>query len=120
MLQKTNYLLNLNKAVNIFSNLPQSTDEIIEILVRSSDVRIERIISNGNHSPEGFWYDQEENEWVIVLQGAAIIEFEDEMVELKSGDYILIPSHKRHRVAETSVSEETIWLTVFFTNPVGQ
>ncbi|PKL86318.1 MAG: hypothetical protein CVV22_03955 [Ignavibacteriae bacterium HGW-Ignavibacteriae-1] len=110
----------MNSIENIFSNLPQSTDEIIEILVRSPNVRIERIISSGNHSSDGFWYDQDENEWVILLQGSAKIEFEEEMIDLKTGDYLLIPSHKKHRVAETSSTEKTIWLAVFFTTPVGQ
>ncbi|MCO5251516.1 MAG: cupin domain-containing protein [Candidatus Kapabacteria bacterium] len=104
----------MNSIENIFSNLPQSTDEIIEILVRSPNVRIERIISSCNNSPDGFWYDQDENEWVILLQGSAKIEFEDEMIDLKTGDYLLIPSHKKHRVAETSPTEKTIWLAVFY------
>jgi cupin 2 domain-containing protein len=110
----------MNRIENIFSNLPKSTDEVIEILVRSPNVRIERIISSGNSSPDGFWYDQDENEWVIVLQGSAKIEFEDEMIDLKSGDYLFIPSNKKHRVAESSTTEETIWLAIFFTNQVGQ
>ncbi|MBS4000639.1 MAG: cupin domain-containing protein [Desulfobulbaceae bacterium] len=104
----------MNKIENIFSNLPKSTDEVIEILVRSPNVRIERIISSGNTSPDSFWYDQNENEWVILLKGSAKIEFEDEMVHLKSGDYLLIPSHKKHRVAETSRTEKTIWLAIFY------
>jgi cupin 2 domain-containing protein len=110
----------MNRIENIFSNLPQSTDEVIEILVRSPNVRIERIVSSGNHSADGFWYDQDENEWVILLQGSAKIEFEDVMIDLNSGDYLLIPSHKKHRVAETSATEKTIWLAVFFTNRAGQ
>lgn len=104
----------MNKIENIFSNLPKSTDEVIEILVRSPNVRIERIISSGNTSPDSFWYDQNENEWVILLKGSAKIEFEDKMVHLKTGDYLLIPSHKKHRVAETSSTEETIWLAIFY------
>ncbi len=104
----------MNKIRNIFHGIPQSADEIIQELVGSDSVRIERIISYGNVSPEGFWYDQDENEWVVLLKGSAKLEFEDGVIELAPGDYILIPSRKKHRVAETSAEEETVWLAVFW------
>ena len=72
---------------------------------------IERIISHVHSSPAGFWYDQAEDEWVIVLRGSAVLEFGGrEMVEMNEGDYLLIPSGVRHRVARTD--EQTVWLAV--------
>lgn len=99
---------------NLFSDLPKSLpDELIEVLA-GKHVRIERIVSHGHNSPEGFWYDQDEDEWVIVLRGSARLQFEDGMIEMKPGDHVLIPAHQKHRVEWTSPDEPTIWLAVFF------
>jgi cupin 2 domain-containing protein len=98
---------------NILDELPQSLpEEVVQTLIRAADVRIERIISHGHTSPEGFWYDQPQHEWVIVLKGTARLKFEDGMVEMKPGDYINIPAHQRHRVDWTTPDEPTIWLGV--------
>ena len=100
---------------NIFDELPQQLPkELVQILVRAANVRIERIVSQGHASPEGFWYDQNQHEWVIVLKGAARLRFEDEIVEMKPGDFINIPAHKKHRVEWTTPDEPTIWLAVFY------
>ena len=100
---------------NLFTELPSSLpEELIEKLVDTSGVRIERIISTGHASPPGFWYDQAESEWVVVLRGEATLAFEDEERVLNPGDYVLIPSHRRHRVNSTSSKEPTIWLAMFF------
>lgn len=101
---------------NIFSDLPTSFDkEIFEDILIRENVRIERIISYGQRSPESGWYDQEENEWVIVLSGSGRLMFEDEsQVELKAGDYLLISAHQRHKVVSTDTQQPTIWLAVFF------
>lgn len=101
---------------NIFSSIPQDIDnEIIEDLVKRKNVRIERIISNGHASPGEGWYDQAENEWVIVLEGSGSILF-DNGVEtvLKKGDYLNIPAHSRHKVAWTDPDNVTVWLAVFY------
>jgi cupin 2 domain-containing protein len=97
---------------NIFADLPQRSDaESFFSLFQSGSTKIERIVSRSHSSPPDFWYDQPQDEWVIVLLGAAILEFEGgESVELKAGDYLTLPRHVRHRVARTSV--ETIWLAV--------
>lgn len=97
----------------IATNLPQ---EVTEILAESNSVRIEKIVSHGHVSPAGFWYDQEENEWVVVLQGRAKLrmEGEQELLEMGPGDCINIPAHRRHRVESTSEAESTVWLAVFF------
>jgi cupin 2 domain-containing protein len=98
---------------NVFDDLPQNLPkELIQILVRADDVRIERIISHGHASPADFWYDQAQHEWVVVLKGAARLQFEDGMVEMKPGDFINIPAFKKHRVDWTTPDEPTVWLGV--------
>ncbi|MEZ4632005.1 MAG: cupin domain-containing protein [Deinococcales bacterium] len=100
---------------NIFSNIPKNIpEEIFETILESEGVRLERIISQGHHSPEGFWYNQDQAEWVIVLKGKAQLEFEDGIIELGAGDYLNIAAHQKHRVKWTTPDEETIWLAVFF------
>jgi cupin 2 domain-containing protein len=98
---------------NIFDDLPQHLPkELVQTLIRAADVRIERIISLGHASPADFWYDQPQHEWVIVLRGAARLQFEDGMVEMKPGDFINIPANKKHRVDWTTPDEPTVWLGV--------
>ena len=98
---------------NIFDDLPQQLPkELVQILIRATDVRIERIISLGHASPADFWYDQAQAEWVIVLKGAARLQFEDGMIEMKVGDFINIPAFKKHRVDWTTPDEPTVWLGV--------
>ena len=100
---------------NGFDDLPQHLPkELVQILVRAADVRIERIISHGHASPADFWYDQAEHEWVIVLKGAARLQFEDGMVEMKPGDFRNIPAFKKHRVDWTTPDEPTVWLGVMY------
>jgi cupin 2 domain-containing protein len=95
------------------SNLPK---ELVETLAENKHVRIERIVSTGHASPHGFWYDQEEAEWVVVLKGEAKLLFEGEPqpVHLKPGDHVTIPAHRRHRVEWTTPNEPTVWLAVFY------
>ena len=102
---------------NIFRAIPDDLSaEIFEELAESKNIKIERIISKGHSSPDSGWYDQEQNEWVIVLQGEAILAFADKAsVTLKAGDYINIPAHQKHKVAWTVPEQETIWLAVHFT-----
>ena len=104
-------------STNLFADLPQHlSDELFTTLLDASNFRIERIISHGHASPDGFWYDQIQNEWVVVLKGAAKLRFEDDEqpVEMKPGDFINIPAHKKHRVEWTTPDEPTIWLAVFY------
>ncbi|MDR1958703.1 MAG: cupin domain-containing protein [Planctomycetaceae bacterium] len=104
--------------MNFFADLPASlSEERFEALAASQHVRIERIISTGQTSPSGFWYNQPEHEWVIVLRGEAVLEFQDGTAprHLASGDYVLIPARQKHRVASTSLAEPTVWLAVFYT-----
>lgn len=105
-----------NLCTDLPANLP---DELISTLLDAANIRIERIVSHGHASPEGFWYDQDENEWVIVLKGAARLKFDDETFEMKLGDFVNIPAHRKHRVEWTTPDEPTIWLAVFYSSECG-
>lgn len=101
---------------NLFADLPTVlAEELTELLAETRHVRVERIVSTGHASPEGFWYDQEKLEWVILLKGEARLLFEgdDEPITMRAGDYILIPAHRKHRVEWTTPDEPTVWLAVF-------
>lgn len=100
---------------NLLSSLPDTLpSEITEVLLQAKHIRIERIVSHGQSSPEGFWYDQEENEFVLLAQGAARLQFENEVFEMKAGDWINILAHRRHRVDWTAPDERSVWLAVFY------
>ncbi|MDX8411057.1 MAG: cupin domain-containing protein [Mariprofundaceae bacterium] len=102
---------------NVFTDIPtELPEEMAQTLLDHKNVRIERIVSHGQASPDGFWYDQDEYEWVLLLQGAAGLMFEGEAAVrmLKPGDFILIPAHTRHRVAWIDPDTATIWLAIFF------
>lgn len=99
---------------NLLAGVPKHLHaELVETLAGSRGVRIERIVSRGHSSPEGFWYDQEEEEFVLLISGAAELEFEEGSEVLNSGDWLLIPAHCRHRVKWTAPDEATIWLAVY-------
>lgn len=99
--------------MNLFALPPAAPGEVAEPLWENSAFRLERIVSRGDVSPAGFWYDQEETEWVSLLSGCALLEFSGCIVFLERGDTLRIPAHKKHRVAETSVSPACIWLCLF-------
>ena len=102
--------------MNIFKTLPDNLDqEHFQVLVSTKNVRVERIVSLGHTSPEHGWYDQLENEWVIVLEGSGTIQFEDgREVVLNKGDHLNIKAHEKHRVSKTDPENITIWLAVFY------
>lgn len=102
---------------NVFAAIPETAaEELFEDLLRRPAFRIERIVSFGQASPEGFWYDQVGAEWVVVLRGRAGLELEGEVeiLELGPGDWIDLPAHRRHRVAWTAPDEPTVWLAVHY------
>ena len=102
---------------NLFANLPiDLSAEVTESLLESPTVRVERIVSQGQSSANGDWYDQEEHEWVVVLQGKAQLRFEgdDQLLDLEPGDYLNIPAHRRHRVEWTASDQPTVWLAIFY------
>lgn len=104
---------------NLFNNAPMRADgtEFSQTLLAQSGARIERIVSNGQSSTPGFWYDQVQVEWVAVLQGEALLRFEDEPAprRLVAGDWITIAAHRRHRVEWTAPDRPTVWLAVHLT-----
>ena len=107
----------MNDVQNIFSSIPGDIpQELFQDLLTTDAFRIERILSKGQSSPEGFWYDQDENEWLIVLRGSAGLLFEgnDTIIELKPGDYINIPANRKHRVEWTDRNVETVWIAVMY------
>jgi cupin 2 domain-containing protein len=98
---------------SLFDSLPDaSPEEAFTILLDNPAVRIERIVSNGHASPEGFWYDQPHGEWVLLVRGGATMRLEspDERIVLKPGDYVWLPPGRRHRVDATDPA--TMWLAV--------
>ena len=102
---------------NIFSDIrKQAPEEILETIIQTHQFKIERIISRGHATTEGEWYDQDKNEWVLVLKGNAGLRFEgyNEVLVMKPGDYINIRAHQKHRVEWTDPEEETIWLAVHY------
>ncbi|MFB9157448.1 cupin domain-containing protein [Chromobacterium violaceum] len=103
---------------SLFDNIPSALLEewCQEIFATRQGLRMKRIVSNGHCSPDGFWYDQDEHEWVSLLSGAAILEFAepDQQMRLEPGDAVMIPAHRRHRVAWTDPEQRSVWLAVFF------
>lgn len=102
---------------NILTPLPSADlNESMETLVETGLVRIERIVSCGQATPEGEWYDQNMDEWVLLLSGCAELLIEQEAVprRLTIGDYLMLPAGCRHRVTWTDPTQKTVWLAIHF------
>ena len=111
----------MNVLGNLFEAPGHSEDEeIVESLLNVEGCRLERIVSTGQHTPDGEWLDQDFDEWVVMLTGKAQLRFKEpnEIVDLNPGDYLNIAAHRRHRVEWTDPSEATIWLATHY-NVVG-
>jgi cupin 2 domain-containing protein len=110
-------------STNLFDGLPPGPqpDELFDTLCARRGVRIERIVSTGQSSPPGFWYDQPGDEWVALLSGTATLRFEDEpgSRELRPGDWVFIEAGRRHRVDRTDATGASVWLAVHFDPPAG-
>jgi cupin 2 domain-containing protein len=106
----------MERQCNLFANIPENLDqEWIEELLRDRSVRIERIVSRGQSSPPDFWYDQEDDEWILVVAGKASLKIEGQPeMWLGPGDTLHLPAHIRHRVEWTDPQQDTIWLAVFW------
>lgn len=105
---------------NLFADIPENRrDEFIETIFKSSTFYVERIVSRGHCSPAGFWYDQDDHEWVILLKGSAGLRFEgqDDLFVLNPGDHLHIGRHQRHRVEWTDPEQSTLWLAVHYRDP---
>lgn len=106
---------NLPMTKNLLSDIPDRlARELFDTLAESGHVKIERIISKGHTTPDSHWYDQEQNEFVVIIKGEAVIEFESSSSHLHAGDFMIIPAHCRHKVAWTPPDTETIWLAVHY------
>ncbi len=104
------------RVYNLLDGLPNAASkEITEVLLSSSNVRLERIVSHGQASPKDFWYDQSQAEWVMLLAGRArlAIEQDEHEHDLGPGDSLYLPAHCRHRVAWTDPAQDTVWLALF-------
>ena len=102
---------------NIFAQYPEKlSEELIEEITCGASFKLERIVSKGHATPQGEWYDQEADEWVILLKGNADITLEGqkELISLKPGDYIKFPAHAKHRVERTDPNTETVWLALYY------
>ncbi len=102
---------------NLFRALPADLPhELFEILLQTPSFRMERIVSRGHATPPGEWYDQDDSEWVLVLQGSGDLRIEgrEDIVHLGPGDYLHLPAHCRHRVERTDPRQDTIWLAIHF------
>jgi cupin 2 domain-containing protein len=105
------------KMKNLFEDIPEKMpEEIFETLVETKSFRLERIISDGQLTPEDEWYDEDENEWVILLKGSAalLLEGDKAPVILKPGDYLNLPAHRKHKVLWADADEKTIWLAIHY------
>ncbi len=102
---------------NIFSKIPYfMQDEISETLLKAEHFRLERLVSSGQTTPQGEWFDQIGNEWVMLLSGSAGLRFDDneEVHVMHPGDYVHISAHKRHRVEWTDPEQRTVWLALHY------
>jgi len=106
----------MNALKNIFDNFPKNDDrEFIEEILSTKDFKLERIISEGHISPPNYWYDQDKNEFVLLLKGKAELSFDNgEKYELNPGDYMIINAHQKHRVDWTDPNQKTFWLTILY------
>ncbi len=105
------------KPRNLFSKIPESMpNEIYGTLLKTDHFRLERIVSAGQSTPPGVWFDDETNEWVILLRGSAglLLEGEKKETVMGPGDYVHIPAHKRHRVEWTDRKQKTVWLALHY------
>lgn len=101
---------------NMLNGIPAVLpEELVQVLLDHDRLRIERVISLGHASPDGFWYDQPNPEWVLLLRGAARLRFEgQEPIDMSPGSYVNIAAHQRHRVEWTDPSQPTLWLAVHY------
>ena len=99
---------------SLFDNTSAAADrEAVEVLLEGRGARVERIVSTGQATPAGEWYDQPGDEWVALLAGRATLRLQDgSLLEMAPGDWLLLPAHQRHRVESTSVDPPCVWIAV--------
>ncbi|OGV25914.1 MAG: hypothetical protein A3J84_01210 [Ignavibacteria bacterium RIFOXYA2_FULL_37_17] len=108
--------MSIEKLNNLFENLPEKlNEEFFEELLSTKNFKLERIISEGHFSLPDFWYDQDKNEFVLLIKGKAKLSFDDgRKFELNPGDYLIINAHQKHRVDWTDPGQRTVWLTIHY------
>jgi cupin 2 domain-containing protein len=106
----------MERIKNIFGDNPViAGEEFIEEILSTGRFKLERIISNSSSSPENFWYDQDRDEFILLLSGSAALRFEDgNLMELKAGDFLTIHAHQKHRVERTDPAQKTFWLALHY------
>ena len=104
----------MGKTGNLLADIPAALpEELFQTILGTTNFRVERIVSHGHRSPDGFWYDQDEDEWVLLISGSARIRFEGERpIELTPGAYLYVPAHRWHRVEWTDPDRPTVWLAI--------
>lgn len=105
------------KKGNVFDGIGEpGKQEQFDTFLETDSFRLERIVSAGHSTPPGEWFDQDRDEWVVVLTGSATLRFEDEKEsrQMQAGDFVVIPAHRRHRVERTAPNAKTIWLALHF------
>jgi cupin 2 domain-containing protein len=108
----------MKSPTNLFADLPEkSSQELFSTLLDNPQCRIERIVSYGQSSPDRFWYDQNWDEWVLLLQGCAELDVEGQKVKLVPGDHVLIKAGQKHRITHTDQNQPTIWLAIHLNEP---
>ncbi len=102
------------KSRNLFTGIPeQMPEELFDTLLQREGVKLERIVSHGHTTPPGEWYDQPQDEWVVLLSGSATLKFDNgETRHLTPGDHLLIPAHCKHRVEATDQQDKSVWLAL--------
>lgn len=113
----------MNPVRNLFAPALCHTDqEVFETLLQTSDFLLERILSEGHATPEGRWLNQDQDEWVLLLEGAAALRIEGQRdpIVLRPGDYVLLAAHQKHRVEWTARDKTTYWLAIHFPSPGPQ
>ena len=99
---------------NIFDGITAvGEEEQFDLLMKGTHYRIDRIVSSGHSSPQGFWYDQEDDAWILLVPGKATLEGEGKFIDMKAGDYMFLPKNCKHRIEKTSVEPICIWLCFF-------
>jgi cupin 2 domain-containing protein len=107
---------------NLFTDIPDVIpEEIFETIIETKAFRLERIVSDGQLTAEDEWYDEDENEWFILIKGSAglLLEGDNDPLVLKPGDYLNLPAHRRHKVLWTDADEKTVWLALHYTDSAG-
>ncbi len=102
---------------SIYQDIPSELpEELFDTMVETGSLRLERIVSRGHTTPIGQWYDQDHDEWVMVVRGSAVLIFESDgrRMVMEPGDYVIIPAHERHRVEWTSEHEDTVWIALHY------